>query len=68
VNDTIIHFSIVRCRVACRCWTASYDGEISSPDTLLREINLISLASSISSLNIDDDNNNNSKKIESYNK
>ncbi|CAF4472318.1 unnamed protein product, partial [Rotaria magnacalcarata] len=27
------HFSIVRCRVACRCWTVPYDGEVPSPDT-----------------------------------
>ncbi|CAF2691561.1 unnamed protein product [Rotaria sp. Silwood2] len=53
------HFSIVRCRVACRCWTAPYDGETPSPDTIVEETDLISLASSISSLNID---NNNSKK------
>ncbi|CAF5026502.1 unnamed protein product, partial [Rotaria magnacalcarata] len=29
------HFSIVRCRVACRCWAAPYDGENPSPDTIL---------------------------------
>jgi len=47
------HFSIVRCRVACRCWTAPYDGENPSPDTIIGESDLISLASSLSSLNLD---------------
>ncbi|CAF0915175.1 unnamed protein product [Rotaria sp. Silwood1] len=54
------HFSIVRCRVACRCWTASYDGETPSPDTIVEETDIISLASSISSLNIDHNNSNKS--------
>ncbi|CAF3663299.1 unnamed protein product [Adineta steineri] len=54
------HFSIVRCRVACRCWTAPYDGENPSPDTVIGDADLISLTSSLSSLNID--NNNSSKK------
>ncbi|CAF2029502.1 unnamed protein product [Rotaria magnacalcarata] len=53
------HFSIVRCRVACRCWTVPYDGEVPSPDTNIEENDFISLASSISSFNTD---NNNSKK------
>ncbi|CAF4498014.1 unnamed protein product [Rotaria socialis] len=53
------HFSIVRCRVACRCWTAPYDGEVPSSDTNIEENDFISLASSISSFNTD---NNNSKK------
>ncbi len=55
------HFSIVRCRVACRCWTVPYDGETPSPDTIINETDVISLASSISSLNIE---NNNSKKTD----
>ncbi|CAF1111726.1 unnamed protein product [Rotaria sordida] len=53
------HFSIVRCRVACRCWTAPYDGETPSPDAIIEETDIISLASSISSFNID---NNETKK------
>ncbi|CAM4917867.1 unnamed protein product, partial [Rotaria socialis] len=54
------HFSIVRCRVACRCWTSPYDGENPSPDTIIGDSDLISLSSSLSSLHID--NNHNSKK------
>lgn len=54
------HFSIVRCRVACRCWTAPYDGENPSPDTVVSDSDLISLASSLSSINLD--GNPNSKK------
>ncbi|CAF1069854.1 unnamed protein product [Adineta ricciae] len=50
------HFSIVRCRVACRCWTAPYDGENPSPDTVIPDADLISLASSLSSLNMDTNN------------
>ncbi|CAF4605719.1 unnamed protein product, partial [Rotaria sp. Silwood2] len=53
------HFSIVRCRVACRCWTVPYDGETPSPDTIIGDSDLISLSSSLSSIHID---NNNSKK------
>lgn len=45
--------------MACRCWTAPYDGEVPSPDTNIEENDFISLASSISSLNTD---NNNAKK------
>ncbi|UJR16017.1 hypothetical protein I4U23_002931 [Adineta vaga] len=55
------HFSIVRCRVASRCWTAPYDGENPSPDTVIVDADLISIASSLSSLNIDT---NNCKKVD----
>ena len=47
------HFNIVRCRVACHCWSAPYDGETPSPETLLGESDFASLTSSISSLTID---------------
>lgn len=53
------HFSIVRCRVSCRCWTAPYDGENPSPDTIVSDSDLISLASSLSSLNIEPKKNEN---------
>lgn len=39
--------------MACRCWTAPYDGENPSPDAVIGESDLISLASSLSSLNFD---------------
>lgn len=39
--------------MACRCWSAPYDGENPSPDAVIGESDLISLASSLSSLNFD---------------
>ncbi|CAF1145980.1 unnamed protein product [Adineta steineri] len=57
------HFNIARCRIACRCWTAPYDSETPSPDAVIGEMDLISLASSISSLNNDNNNTQKSNNI-----
>ena len=54
------HFNIVRCRVACHCWSAPYDGETPSPETLLGESDFASLTSSISSLAIEQSQSKNS--------
>ncbi|CAF1653681.1 unnamed protein product, partial [Adineta ricciae] len=50
------HFNIVRCRVACRCWSAPYDGETPSADAVIGEITANSLTTSVSTLNTDNDN------------
>ncbi|CAF3378729.1 unnamed protein product [Rotaria sp. Silwood1] len=50
------HFSIVRCRAACRCWTVPYDGETPSPDTIIGDSDILSLSSSLSSIQIDNNN------------
>ncbi|CAF1318272.1 unnamed protein product [Adineta ricciae] len=50
------HFNIVRCRVACRCWSAPYDGETPSSDAVIGEIAANSLTTSVSTLNTDNDN------------
>ena len=39
--------------MACHCWTAPYDGETPSPETVLGDSDFISLTSSISSLTIE---------------
>ncbi|CAF0775029.1 unnamed protein product [Rotaria sordida] len=62
------HFSIVRCRVACRCWTVPYDGETPSPDTIIGDSDLISLSSSISSIHIIDTNNSKKSDLNSNQK
>ncbi|CAF0774051.1 unnamed protein product [Didymodactylos carnosus] len=49
------HFEILRCRIACRQWSAPYDGENPSSESVIGDSDLISLASSISSL-IDNNN------------
>lgn len=47
------HATIRQCRLACQCWTAPYDGENPSTETVLSETDFLSLSSSFSSLTND---------------
>ena len=46
-------FSVVRCRLASRCWTARCNGENSSSDTIIGRSDLMPLSGSFLSLHID---------------
>ena len=39
------HRNIVQCRRACLCWSAPYDGETPSPESILNEFDVISTSS-----------------------
>lgn len=45
------HYNIKRCRRACHCWSAPYDGENPSSDTILEKFDLVSMSSSETSFN-----------------